>query len=118
LGGGYLWGTLTHRPASAIEFSGTVTGTMEVSVQVHVEEGYVYSYPFDINAPGIETYTIVTFDNGEQMWFGPRDAGKLVVGGCYGLKLKAATGPIETPVWRIVGITRLYPIATSFEPRH
>jgi len=115
LGGGYLWGTLTHRPTSAVEFTGTVTGIKEISVQVDVEEGVIFDYPY---TEGTETYTDVTFDNGERMLFGPRDASKLVVGESYDLKLKATTGPIDSPVWRIVRITRVYFIATSFEPRH
>ena len=61
---------------------------------------------------GTETYTDVTFANGERMLFGPRDASKLVVGESYDLRLKATTGPYalrdleDMPVWRIVRITR------------
>jgi len=99
LGGGYLWGTLTHRPTSAIEFVGTVTSIKEIPPP---------SYPVVASIPAY-TFVDVTFDNGfptgEQMWIDARDASRLVVGGLYDLKLRATNGSGLGPVWRIVGLS-------------
>jgi hypothetical protein len=99
LGGGYLWGTLTHRPASATELVGTVTSIKEIPTPSHPVVVQIPSYIF----------VDVTFDNGfptgEEMFIDARDASRLVVGGLYDLKLKATNESGAFPVWRIVGLS-------------